>query len=132
MGKRKVIIYDDDEAVLNLLQTFFRGKGYDVLAFKRPVVCAVDEFCSQCPLEAPCANILLTDYIMPEMNGVELLMAQSRRKCRIPAADKAIISGFLDEIVLKKLTALGYKTFEKPFDLAQLEEWIEERRKAGG
>ncbi|HTG00592.1 MAG TPA: response regulator [Nitrospirota bacterium] len=131
MKKRKVIIYDDDDAVLNLLKTYFIQRGYEVLAFRRPIVCPFGEFSAQCPQDDACADIMLTDYIMPEMNGVELLMAQSRRKCRMPVANKAIISGFLDEIVLKKLHALGYTCFEKPFDLQELGAWLDEREKAG-
>lgn len=133
MKKRKAIIIDDDEAVLNLLKTFFQQRGYTVQAFNRPVVCPVDEFTTECPKGEPCTDILLTDYIMPGMNGVELLMAQSRRNCKLPAKNKAIISGFMDDSVLKKLHALGYTCFEKPFNLRELEEWLKAReREAAG
>jgi FixJ family two-component response regulator len=130
MTKRKVILYDDDDAVLNLLKIFFIQRGYEVLAYRRPVVCPSGEYIMECPETEACADILLTDYIMPGMNGVELLMAQSRRNCKIPAVRKAIISGFVDDIVLKKLHNLGYACFEKPFNLQELGEWLDEREKA--
>ena len=130
MKKRKVILYDDDDAVLNLLKEYFKQRGYEVLAYRRPVVCPSDEFSTECPEAKACAELLLTDYIMPEMNGVELLMAQSRRNCKIPVVNKAIISGFMDDIVLKKLHNLGYACFEKPFNLQELGEWLDAREKA--
>jgi DNA-binding NtrC family response regulator len=129
MRKPRVVLYDDDAAVLSVLKDFFSLRGYEIISHQRPIACLVNEFADECPSAEACADIIITDYIMPGMNGVELLIAQSRRKCKVPIKNKAIISGFVDEIVLRKLHNLGYAYFEKPFNLDELSAWLDEREK---
>jgi len=41
MRKRRAIIFDDEPVVLLVLKDFFETRGYEVLAFREPVICPV-------------------------------------------------------------------------------------------
>jgi len=125
--KKRVILYDDDMLVLNLMKDYFTQRGYEVIKFHKPVICQADEYGRNCTKTLPCADIVLTDYMMPTMNGIELLIAQSRIGCKIPYQNKALISGYIDEIVLKKLRSLGLMYFEKPICFDDLGAWLDKR-----
>lgn len=62
---RKVLIVDDDPAILRLLEAYLIQSGYEVLkAADGPEALRI------AAAEAP--PIIITDWMMPEMNGVEL------------------------------------------------------------
>ncbi|MDA8082578.1 MAG: response regulator [Nitrospiraceae bacterium] len=123
-GNRRAIVYDDDHRILNLLESFLSMKGYEVLCLSVPVVCPVfedDEV--QCLRESPCADIILTDYQMPGMNGMELMKRQSEKGCRIDIRNKALISGFAAALQTQ-VAEMGCAYFRKPFNLTELWKWI--------
>ncbi len=126
MRKRRAIIFDDDTVILNLLDTFLSHKGYEVICHSEPIACPVymlnDE---HCPNGKPCADIMLTDFQMPGMNGLELLKLQRDKGCRMDIRNKAIMSGYLDEWELD-FEEMGCAYFRKPFRLSELNPWIRE------
>lgn len=102
--------------------------GYEVFAYTKPVICPIDgENTGVCT--KPCADILITDYNMPLINGLELLQELTRKKCALISKNKALISGFLETEQLKKLDELGCVFFQKPLDFSELLTWLAECEK---
>jgi CheY-like chemotaxis protein len=124
--KRRAIVFDDESIVLEMLDKFLSSRGYEVSCFSEPLVCPIFKNNEQpCYNEKPCADILITDFKMPGMNGIELLERQVENGCKLDIRNKALISGFIDEEEMKKLTQLGCVFFRKPFRLSELSAWID-------
>ena len=124
MRKPRVILFDDDVIILNMLELFFKRKGYEVFQFSSPVVCPLKYPADSCKNLAPCADVIISDYKMPQMTGQELFQHQSDRGCRIDCKMKAIMTGYLDEEIVKRCKDSGYKFFNKPFNLSVLSGWL--------
>lgn len=126
MRKRRVIIFDDEPVVLLVLEDFFTSRGYEVLTYGAPVDCPLYNGEESCRNEAPCGDIVLTDYQMPRMNGIELLQTQARRGCKLNSKNKALMTGFMDGEKAEAVQALGAAFFEKPLPLDVLGRWLDE------
>ncbi len=111
------------------MKDYFTFRGSEVLTYQEPVVCPVDNDAPDCTQFNPCADIILTDFIMPKMNGIELLMAQSGRNCKLSPKNKALISGYIDDKRLDKVHELGCAYFIKPFNLDEVAAWLDERER---
>jgi CheY-like chemotaxis protein len=125
MRKRRAIIYDDEPIVLLVLKDFFEMRGYDVLACQEPVVCPLYGNGAGCASRLPCGDIMLTDYRMPGMNGIDLIRSQDRSGCKIIRSNKALLSGFLSDDKLSDVRELGVAFFEKPVDFTDLGRWVD-------
>lgn len=126
MRKRRAIIFDDEPVALLVLRDFFETRGYDVLTFPEP---AAFPFCradGDCANKAPCSDILLTDFMMPKMNGVDLLRWQARKGCRLTSRNKAILTGFMDSRTISNISATDAAFFEKPVLFYDLGRWVDE------
>ncbi len=67
MHKHKILMIDDEQDILNVLEKFFsRKKMFDVVSFTRPQKAL--EY-----LQTNKVDLVLTDIMMPEINGVEIL-----------------------------------------------------------
>ena len=125
--KPRVLIFDDDAHILSMLERYFSLKGYDALAFDEPSSCSIyGDSADKCDNLYPCADMMITDFDMPHMNGVEMLERQKERGCRLHAVNKAVISGFMEDEYLEKVKAMGCAFFKKPFLLTALDPWIAE------
>jgi len=123
--KRRVVLYDDEDVVLRVLTTFFEMRGYEVLAYHEPSSCPLyAEAADRCENLAPCSDLIVTDYDMPRMSGLELLRLQAQRGCRLTAQNKAVVSGHISDAALGEVRALGCAFFAKPFRLGQLGAWV--------
>ena len=126
MRNRRAIVFDDEPAVLDLLNTFLSHRGYEVFCFSGPMACP-DCMNKEIPCHygKPCADILITDFKMPGMSGLELLECQREKGCSLDIRNKAVISGFVDEEELNRITMMGCSFFRKPFRFSELSAWIE-------
>lgn len=127
MRKRRAVVIDDEEFVLDILKDYFSTRGYDVFAYTGPIVCPIhsDER-NPCDTDYPCADVVITDFTMPRMNGLELLQEQSRQGCMLRSENKAVMSGYLDRESHRKIKELGYEFFQKPIDFSRLSAWLDE------
>jgi len=125
MRKPRVTIFDDESMLLELLEFYFDKWGYEVLSYQTPIVCSA----GSCKSLASCADIVISDFNMPQMTGIELFQLQAQRGCRVERKMKAIMSDHADGALLKQCKDLGYKFFEKPFYSSELYIWVSECEK---
>ena len=125
MRKLKIIIFDDEAIFLHMLKRWFSKKGYEVLTFIEPTGCPIHEKRTDtCMKENPCADIIITGFNMPEVNGNELLHYQAQKVCKIDKRNKAIVSGYMDDKRIKAVHESDYQYFEKPLDFTLISDWL--------
>ncbi len=129
MRKRRAVVLDDDVFVLSLLKDFLIIRGYEVLSYHEPAVCPLSENSGGCGGSYPCADVMITDFNMPKMSGVELLRHQSKRGCPVDVRNKAVTSGYLSAKQRKGIEELGCAFFRKPFIFSELSAWLVECEK---
>ena len=130
MRKPRVLIFDDDVTILELMERYFSRSGYEVFSFSNPALCPLNESSAEsCEHLAPCADMVISDFQMPKMTGIELLQGQSRRGCKIDMKMKAIMSGCSDEELVTQCEDLGCTLIAKLYTSSELPCWLDERQK---
>ena len=108
---QKILLAEDDETMRNFLVRALKKAGYEVV----PV--GDGEAAHKCLLEEP-FTLLLTDIVMPEMDGIEL----ARRASDIdPELKIMFITGFAAVTLNSdETTPKDAKVLSKPFHLRDL------------
>ena len=112
-NKGTVLIVDDEEMVLTSLSTLLSLEtDYDVKTFVSAQK-AVEH------LQSNSVDLIISDFLMPEMNGLEFL---TKAKSFRPEVPRIILTGFADkENAIKLINEVGlYQYIEKPWDNADL------------
>lgn len=105
----KIVVVDDDKIVTSSLKTLFKLEGInDAHYFNDP-----REAIEFLKLEKP--DLILSDFLMPEMNGFEFL---SKAKELYPEVSMILLTGYADkENAIRAINEIGlYKYIEKPWD----------------
>ena len=116
----KAVVLDDDFSVLTMLSTILRRRNYTVETYLDPVnsplfSCKMHD--SQCP------DLIISDFCMPRMNGMEVLEFQMKKGCR--CRHLALISGKPpSETALIRLAKYGTRFFPKPLPLDDFFTWL--------
>ena len=127
LKKLRIIVFDDDPNIRSMLKIALSALGHQVLTYENPTICEVySKSDSHCPQEFPCADIVITDNMMPKMSGVDYLSLMTERGCKIKTAQKALISAGLSEEQVKYVESLGCRYFRKPFKLSEITAWVKE------
>lgn len=108
-----VVIVDDEEMVITSIRAFLRLETeYEIQGFTEPETAA--KF-----LEATPVDVVVTDYLMPKMNGIQLL---AKAKQVQPEAARVLLTGHADkQSAIQAINEIGlYQYLEKPWDNAQL------------
>ena len=130
MRKLRAIVFDDEEFIVDLFARYFGAMDYEVMTYTEPLICPIYEKNAEaCTNEHPCADIIITDFRMPRMNGLEVIASQAARGCKLTARNKAVVSGYLDDESQVKIKQLGCRIFTKPIDFAELSDWVAECEK---
>jgi PAS domain S-box-containing protein len=104
-GTETIMVVEDDESVRDLVRIMLETKGYNVLA-----VAGADEAERFCTDEV---DLLLTDVVMPEVNGRALA---ERLSLTSPSMRILFMSGYSDEAVYRHGEISPNAAFiEKPF-----------------
>lgn len=106
----RILLAEDDEAMRTYLSRALENAGYDVVA--------VDRGTAALPLLEPGAfDLLLSDIVMPEMDGIEL----AQRCAEIsPTTRVMFITGFAAVTLRASREAPRAKMLSKPFHLRDL------------
>jgi len=122
----RVVIYEDDPHLALMLEKTVQSFGYAVSVHPDPTDCPVynSPLCP-CPQDLPCADIMIVDYRMPHMTGVELLDRQRQLGCKTRIENKAIMSASVNTEEKKAIEALDCHFFSKPFRRAELKAWLD-------
>ena len=123
----KVLIFEDDQSIGNLLKCFLSHKGHDVTVFNNPLICPLyqDDKCT-CPKDSPCADVIFIDYNMPQLTGLELIQRQDRMGCKLLIKNKALMSAYLSPSAIKDLRTKGYQIITKPFKMDKTLQFMDE------
>jgi len=107
-----ILVIDDQESIRALLRAALEGDGHDVLE-------ASNGRHGLALYRERSADLLITDMLMPEMDGLELMLALNRS---FPSVKVIAMSGGLESAgPLNVATLLGARqTFQKPFDMDKL------------
>ncbi|MCK4548589.1 MAG: PAS domain S-box protein [Candidatus Krumholzibacteria bacterium] len=116
-GSETVLVVEDDRIVLNLVERILKERGYKVH-------CASDgeEALEIAKKIASGLDILVTDVVMPGMNGREL---HRRVTEYCPEVKVLFMSGYTDNVIIHKGFAdEGVKFLQKPFTVRELADKI--------
>jgi len=106
-GSGRILLVEDEDVVRDLVVVMLKRHGYEVLEAPGPLEAL------ELAGDASCCDLLLTDVVMPKMNGRELA-----RRVRVLAPDLHVVytSGYAPEAVLDggRLDA-GEYFLQKPF-----------------
>lgn len=120
----KVMVVDDEPAILVLMRTKLNRKGHTVLTYENPMECPLYDTTS-CPgPDNTCPDVIITDYDMPIVNGIDFLVNVLQRGCKCNHI--AIFTGKgLDEEDVNRMAKYGSRHFLKPLDFDEMFDWID-------
>lgn len=108
-----VMIVDDEDMVITSVRAFLRLEtDYHIYGFTVPEEAA--QF-----LETNPVDVIVSDYLMPKMNGLQLL---GKAKQVQPEAARVLLTGHADkQSAIQAINEVGlYQYLEKPWDNQQL------------
>jgi len=116
-SERTIFVVDDDPALLELVSEALKLHGFNVKGYTDPVRALAEFNCLHGD-----DDLLVTDYRMDRMNGVELI-DNCRAEC--PSLRSVMISGIPEEAAKAGAGHLSDRVLAKPFAVRELVELIE-------
>lgn len=111
-----ILLVEDEPAILRLAKTMLERGGYSVITAEVPSQAI------ELAKQRKDIVLLISDLIMPEMNGSELAEAV---KAEVPSIRIMFISGHFPEAIEKRMSIeKGIGFLQKPFTMAQLHEKV--------
>lgn len=104
-----ILVLDDDTLVTSSLKSLLTIEGFSNAVFFNSPAEAVSY------LQNNKMDVIISDFIMPEMNGLEFL---SKAKELCPNSSRILLTGYADkENAIRAINEVGlYKYIEKPWD----------------
>lgn len=112
-GTETVLLVEDDELILKLSQSMLKKHGYTVLPARKPseALDVIDQYHGD-------VHLLLTDVVMPEMNGKELKENIIKRR---PDMKVLFMSGYTADVIMHEGVLDNDVIFlQKPFSVEAL------------
>ena len=126
MKALKAMVIDDDSAVLSLLQKLLQRRGYEVQTYEDPLESPLYQSkgcpCSMKP--SGCPDIIISDFHLPVVNGVELLESAMEKGCHCRHLALMSAKGLM-ETDMNRVTKYGTRYFTKPLDLDDFYPWLD-------
>ena len=108
-----ILLVEDEAAILELTQSMLEGIGYSVIAINTP-----QEALSLAQEQRDKIELLITDVMMPRMNGKELA---NRLHDFYPEMKVLFISGYTSNVIAHRgVLDKGINFIKKPFSLSDL------------
>ena len=112
-GNERILLVEDDAGVRQMTTSFLRHLGYAVVSAADP-----SEGLAALQVPGPPFDLLLTDVVMPGMNGRQLA---EQVVAKYPETKVLYMSGYTDDIIVHHGVLDGKVSFiGKPFTLEQL------------
>ncbi len=99
--KMKVLFVDDEPDFINVMRMRVRSWGYEFLS-------APDGQKALETLKSGSPDVIVLDYLMPIMNGVETLKAIRKINPKVPVI---MMTAYPDEKIIEGATSLGVHAF---------------------
>ncbi|MFW6142930.1 MAG: response regulator, partial [Desulfovermiculus sp.] len=113
LGQETILLVEDEEMVLELTQTVLEEQGYKVLAARSP-----QQAQKVAREHADQIQVLITDVVLPEMNGKELRAAIEDI---IPSVKTLFMSGYTENVIVQRgMVDPQFFFIQKPFSAAGL------------
>jgi len=126
--KPRVLIFEDNGFLRSTLKDILVSKGYEVYDFSNPGMCPQYLSSNQnCLWDDSCSDIIISDVNMPVETGLEFIKNRLSSGCKIKF--RALMSADWAESDLQYAQKIGCKVFQKPFDLEELLQWLENCQK---
>ncbi len=112
-GRETVLVVEDEKAILDLGKTILEKLGYTVLISKTPgeAIRLVEEYIGD-------IHLLITDVVMPEMNGQDLVERLTSMK---PALKYLYMSGYTANVIAHRgVLKEGVHFIQKPFSMKDM------------
>lgn len=113
MGK-EILVVDDQPGIRMLLSDILTNEGYQVSTAET----------GKGALEKASVNhydLLILDYKLPFLDGVEVLQQLEQREIKTPAI---LISGLVNDIVHESSNSLIVKVIAKPFNVQDIQQSV--------
>jgi CheY-like chemotaxis protein/two-component sensor histidine kinase len=112
-GDETVLVVEDDPAVLKYTRKALENQGYTVLT-----ACNPEEALAHARDSARRVDLLLTDVVMPEMNGAQL---HEQLSAILPHLGVLYMSGYTGNVIARHgVLKEGIDFIQKPFDAMEL------------
>lgn len=107
--KWNIVVVDDDPLVLRVHAEMLRTMGHNISLFECPQQ-ALKYFESK----ENVIDLLITDYRMPGLNGLELIARVQAEGFNVPAI---ILTAYINDVDAVQAEALGAKVVSKPLPI---------------
>jgi len=108
-GKQHIFVVDDEPHVRDAMCRTLELVGYEVTGFGTATACVAKLRSHRC-------DLLITDVVLPGMDGIELLSAA---KCRTPSLPVLVVTGYGSvEMAVKAMDAGALDFMQKPLERA--------------
>ena len=118
-GNETILIIEDDQSILKMLQRSLLSFGYNILPFSSPVKALEYIMTNNSKLD-----IVISDVVMPEMSGIELM---NKIRDKLPKIPYLFMSGYTNT---KIDTLKGFRRtinfIQKPFEISVMINKIKE------
>jgi PAS domain S-box-containing protein len=107
-GKETILLVEDDPEILNIAMYMLETQGYTVLAAKSPgeAIILAKDYSGE-------IHLLLTDVVMPEMNGLDLA---NKLLAIYPRLKRLFMSGYTADVIANQgVLDEGLHFIQKPF-----------------
>ena len=118
-GTETVLMVEDEGSILRMGKTMLERLGYTVLAARRP-----DDAIAIAEQHKGPIHLLVTDVVMPKMNGKEL---RAQIEKHIPKIKVLYMSGYTANVIVQRgIVQDGINFLQKPFTVNSLASKVRE------
>jgi PAS domain S-box-containing protein len=115
-GNESVLLIEDQAQLRELLVDWLAEKGYNVVGASTPAAAL------QCARDTAQLDLIITDVVMPEMNGRDLVTSLLEIH---PDTKVIFMSGYTRDVVIERdVLPTGRHFLQKPFSLSDLEHCV--------
>ncbi|MHA2251592.1 MAG: PAS domain S-box protein [Candidatus Kariarchaeaceae archaeon] len=107
--KKTILVVDDNDNLRHVVSEIIKRNGYNTLEANHP-----NEAIKICESYSRRIDMVLTDIVMPDLNGYELIHQIINI---IPDLKVLFMTGYSEDLsIISKVQESGYRIIEKPFD----------------